>query len=305
LRWNLIIHQLQCGFVFAVEAYKADLNPGVSCLADDAGPGTIAGDSEYPKATKRGGRVKGVPNKITRDVRETIAIRGRPIEFLCDMAAGRRIRVSPAGPGPTEWYIPSVEDRKWAVAQLLPCYVPKMQAMQLSGPDGGPIKSEATRMVEPNTRQIARAILGILSEANIKDEVGHGPALDPMKRLSAVDLVGEQPARPASPLDNYAPAPTVAEATAVASPSNESVAAAQGAGHAASAVAGPLETGQLQPGGGMIFDNGAEVRHVGEFNTFAIYDFAGRLHGYRRLLSDATAFATSLKPSPDEAKVDV
>ena len=38
-----------------------------------------------PGQRKTGGRKPGVPNKVTRDVKEMILKRGKPLELLCDV----------------------------------------------------------------------------------------------------------------------------------------------------------------------------------------------------------------------------
>lgn len=105
------------------------------------------------------GRKKGVPNKITTDVKETILKRGRPLELLCDVARGIKIRVgAQAGPEKTFVY-PNLPDRIRAAETLLSKIVPSMKASEISGPDGTPLLPEA----EPQSnRQTARALLALL-----------------------------------------------------------------------------------------------------------------------------------------------
>jgi len=110
------------------------------------------------------GRKKGVPNKITTDVKETILKRGRPLELLCDVARGIKIRVgAQAGPEKTFVY-PNLPDRIRAAETLLSKIVPSMKASEISGPEGVPLIPDAPTQ---NSRQTARAIVALLSGAAV------------------------------------------------------------------------------------------------------------------------------------------
>lgn len=105
------------------------------------------------------GRKKGVPNKITTDVKETILKRGRPLELLCDVARGIKIRVG-AQAGPEKVFVyPTLPDRIRAAETLLSKIVPSVKASEISGPDGAPLIP-----IEPqqSSRQTARALLTLL-----------------------------------------------------------------------------------------------------------------------------------------------
>ena len=93
---------------------------------------------------KGSGRKPGQPNKITRDIKETIMKRGKPLELLCDVVRGKKVRVGPqAGPGEPEYVYPSLQDRMSAARVLIGKIAPDMKATELSGPDGGPIETTA------------------------------------------------------------------------------------------------------------------------------------------------------------------
>jgi hypothetical protein len=98
---------------------------------------------------KTGGRKPGQPNPITRDLKELILRRGKPLEHLCDVARGLKIRVGPqAGPGAPEFIYPSMADRLSAARTLLGKVVPDMKAVDLGGaPDGVPIQVDDTNEV--------------------------------------------------------------------------------------------------------------------------------------------------------------
>jgi hypothetical protein len=81
-----------------------------------------------------------VPNKVSAISREAIAALGRPIELLCSISAGRRIRV--AGPdGRPCWVWPDLDQRASAAAKLIARLVPQLSDVAISGPDGGPVET--------------------------------------------------------------------------------------------------------------------------------------------------------------------
>ena len=58
------------------------------------------------------GRKVGTKNKITLPIKEMILKRGKPVELLCDVSRGLKIRVGPqAGPGAPEWVYPDLPTR--------------------------------------------------------------------------------------------------------------------------------------------------------------------------------------------------
>ena len=103
-----------------------------------------------PKPPKRPGPPKGTPkppgsgrkpgqrNKITATTREAISLLGKPIETLCAISAGKRIRV--IGPdGRPAWTWPTLDQRSAAAGKLITRLVPQLSDVAISGPDGGPI----------------------------------------------------------------------------------------------------------------------------------------------------------------------
>lgn len=92
------------------------------------------------EGTKRPGRPKGSTNRVTADVRAMINQRGRPLEFLCDVARGKKIRVgAQAGPEPTFVY-PDLDTRIRAAEKLLDKIAPTMKSQEVTGADGGPLE---------------------------------------------------------------------------------------------------------------------------------------------------------------------
>jgi hypothetical protein len=97
--------------------------------------------------------------------------KGKPFDFLIKMARGLPIRTGPqAGPGPVALYYPSISDRKWAVSEINRITMPRLQATQLTGDDGGALKVHHQDTADVSDRALARAILGILHTANIADK---------------------------------------------------------------------------------------------------------------------------------------
>ena len=93
---------------------------------------------------KGSGRKPGQQNKITRDIKDTIMKRGKPLELLCDVVRGKKVRVGPqAGPGEPEYVYPSLQDRLSAARVLIGKIAPDMKATELSGPDGSAIEITA------------------------------------------------------------------------------------------------------------------------------------------------------------------
>ena len=111
---------------------------------------SVAEQKRHPGRPKGLGKVKGSgrkpgqPNKITRDIKETIMKRGKPLELLCDVVRGKKVRVGPqAGPGEPEYVYPSLQDRLSAARVLIGKIAPDMKATELSGPDGSAIEITA------------------------------------------------------------------------------------------------------------------------------------------------------------------
>lgn len=127
-------------------------------LVGGNGPRTVGRPKGLPKT---GGRKKGVTNRISPDIRQTILERGKPLELLCDVARVVKIRVGPqAGPGTPEFVYPTLQDRIHAAETLLRKIAPDLKATEISGPEGQPVLPDAP----VDDRQTARAILAVLAE---------------------------------------------------------------------------------------------------------------------------------------------
>jgi hypothetical protein len=103
-------------------------------------PGRPAGLGKVPGS----GRKRGTPNGTTADAKTLIVAQGKPIEFLCRIVQGQRVRVGPrAGPGPVQWEYPSLQDRMRAAMVLAGKVVPDVRATEISGPGGAPLPAPA------------------------------------------------------------------------------------------------------------------------------------------------------------------
>ena len=113
----------------------------ISChhvAPEKRGPGRPKGLGRVPGS----GRQKGTPNRTTAELREQITA-ARPVEFLIKVAQGRRIRIGPqGGPGEAAYAYPSLEQRLRAAELLMKKILPDLTAAEVTGADGGPIKTE-------------------------------------------------------------------------------------------------------------------------------------------------------------------
>ena len=147
--------------------------PGALKASDDSEKRRVGRPQGYAKT---GGRKKGIPNKISRDVKEIILKRGKPLELLCDVARGVKIRVGPqAGPGKPEYQYPTMQERLGAAKVLLGKIVPDLRNQELTGPGGSPIVETPANPLEVARRvaflldQGVRAKAGTLSDTGTDD----------------------------------------------------------------------------------------------------------------------------------------
>ena len=78
------------------------------------------------------GRKPGVKNKVSHDMKTVILTRGKPLELLCDISRGVKVRVGPqAGPGEPQYAYPSLQERAAAAKILLDKLVPAAAVSKL------------------------------------------------------------------------------------------------------------------------------------------------------------------------------
>ena len=136
------------------------------------------------------GRKAGTKNKITLPVKEMILKRGRPVELLCDVSRGLKIRVGPqAGPGEPEWAYPDLATRISAARTLLGKIIPDLRAQEITGKDGDALLPTNLAM---DDRELARRVALILVMAGQDD----GDVADAVAELSGTEGSGDGPFHP-------------------------------------------------------------------------------------------------------------
>jgi hypothetical protein len=219
----------------------------------------------YPRT---GGRQKGTPNGITRDLRDLIVTRGAPIQLLCDVANGRRIRVGPlAGPGEAKFAYPTLQQRIQAAQYLTDKLLPTLKAAEITATADLTATTDATVRVQTSPLDAAVRIAGLLNlplriggqdvpvPADMalphgEGDAATGPVLDPLgneptqieaaRRIAYVKTLGERQladalgiAEPPQPPEPRAPRPALDTA---ADAERRAVFALHCAGQAADAI---------------------------------------------------------------------
>lgn len=134
------------------------------------------GDITKPEPKRRGrkpgsgkvpgsGRKPGVTNKIPKDMKSIILARGKPLELLCDISRGVKIRTGPqAGPGAPQYTYPTLQERAAAAKILLDKLMPT--ANGVAGKDGEASTTPSFDEMNPvEQRAIARNIAFVLAKA--------------------------------------------------------------------------------------------------------------------------------------------
>ncbi|MCF8708359.1 hypothetical protein [Rhizorhapis sp. SPR117] len=87
------------------------------------------------------GRKPGGKNKIPTDMRSVILARGKPLELLCDISRGVKIRVGPqAGPSEAQYTYPTLQERAAAAKILIDKLLP---AASVDSSTGQPMADNA------------------------------------------------------------------------------------------------------------------------------------------------------------------
>lgn len=98
---------------------------------------------------RRGGRQKGTPNKKTQELQAEIASTGEtPLQYML------RVMRDPTVEHPR---------RDDMAAKAAPFVHPRLAATEVTGKDGDPIE------INSNPRDVARAVLALLREAEIEE----------------------------------------------------------------------------------------------------------------------------------------
>jgi len=117
-----------------------------------------------PEPPKKRGRKAGVQNKFTVEMKELIQQRGKPVELLCDVARGVKIRIGPqAGPGEPKYAYPSLSERTAAAKILIGKLVPDMKVTEVTGADGERLVPGSSE--DKSDLDTARAIAFLLNKA--------------------------------------------------------------------------------------------------------------------------------------------
>lgn len=109
---------------------SADTTDGAPVGAAEAAEGVLPG---APNRTRPpgSGRAPGTQNRVNRDTRELILRKGQPVEFLCRVLRGKRIRLDN-----NSWWTPTPDQRMQAGKWLLDRVSPVLAAAELTGKDG-------------------------------------------------------------------------------------------------------------------------------------------------------------------------
>ena len=120
-------------------------------------PGRKPGCEKIPGS----GRKPGGKNKVSADFRSIVLTRGKPLEVLCDISRGVKIRVGPqAGPGQPAYVYPTMQERA-AAAKILADKIFPAGLPELAGKDGAPLNPAP----EYTNTERARKLLFLISRS--------------------------------------------------------------------------------------------------------------------------------------------
>lgn len=121
------------------------------------GPGRPRGLPKPPGS----GRQKGTPNRSTSEIRELIQRRGRPVELLAAIAAGRRVKV-----GKGQYAYPDLQERAAAAKILIDKLLPTPKPTETDTDDGERIPER--HLPEGTSREVdlGRRLAFVLTQAD-------------------------------------------------------------------------------------------------------------------------------------------
>jgi hypothetical protein len=123
-----------------------------------------------PGQPKTGGRKRGTKNWTNSEIRSELLGRSGAIHVLADIVAGRQLYAGQSGSvGKAGWRYPTLQQRLQALQILLAKVVPDLKAQELTGAEGEPLIPDPPGPVD--TRQLARVVLKLLSDANMVDSL--------------------------------------------------------------------------------------------------------------------------------------
>ena len=180
-----------------INLIMSELTPPLPPITDVPSPapkkrGPKPGTPKQPGS----GRKPGGKNKVPADLRGMILARGKPLELLCDISRGVKIRVGPqAGPAAPEYVYPTLQERAAAARILIDKIIPA--AHELTGKDGAPLnppqptsdmelahlltffaKKEASRQVEERDATVAkRAVERVEADRAAEASARHSEAI--------------------------------------------------------------------------------------------------------------------------------
>lgn len=120
------------------------------------------------------GRKKPGPNPFGREGREYLAKNSGYLDLLVRILNGKAVRL--AGPtGKQAWHYPDWDDRKWALAQVLPRMIPTLASQEITGDADNPLSINDNR--EPlSMTELARRTAFLLDfAARDGDETRRSP----------------------------------------------------------------------------------------------------------------------------------
>lgn len=149
------------------ERQKRSMNDVIQSVLTMPEPARVGRPKGSPRVPGSG-RQPGTPNKVNRNARDLISAKGKPLEFLCDVVRGRKIRIGhQAGPGEPEYRYPTFEERLRAAMILSAKVAPdlKAEAIAIGNPDGSPIiPAPLDTSTKAGATEAARRIAFILGQ---------------------------------------------------------------------------------------------------------------------------------------------
>lgn len=130
----------------------------------------VTNDSKISPEKRRPGRPLGSKSKYGRDAKETIVLSGRPIEFLCQVVRGDKLKAGdPGAPGKRLMVWPTLAERMTAARILAAKVAPDLKSVELSGDPESPVVVEQFDDGLAR-RELAKVILSALAAAGPEDE---------------------------------------------------------------------------------------------------------------------------------------